>query len=477
MIFLILIVALILRSIALDQSFWLDEAINVNAVVHSNFKTLISAYSLGDFHPPLYHILLKVWVSLFGNSEISARLPSVFLGTATVYVIYLIGKKLFEEKTALIAATLTATSPLLIYYSQEARMYMMAAFFASLSVYFFVSVLKKENILLWLGFISSTALMLYSDYLPYLLLPTFALYLFFNRKILPRSTLFSFLPATILILFLISPWLAFFPKQLNVGLSAAVASPAWAQVVGSPQITNLLVTFVKFTIGRISVTNNLFYAIYFAPIALYVTFLFALSLLRTSKTRNFLFYWLFIPIILAYIISFFIPIFAYFRLSFVLGAFYLILASAINTVNWVPLIRFLLGIFLAINIIATSIYFTNPTFQRENWKGATNYVIKNATNATLVLFASSNTFSSFDYYNKNRIKAAGVLDGFVASENQVQKHLPEITGNIDKIYYFQYLSPITDPSGIVFRQLSENGFVNTSTKDFHGLGFVYEFRR
>src|SRR4030067_2156597 len=145
MIALILAAGLILRLFKLDQSLWLDEAINVTFVKNLNLKSLIFDYSVGDFHPPFYHILLRGWVLLFGTSEIAVRMPSVILGLATIYVVYLITKKLFENKTALISATLIATSPLHIYYSQEARMYMLAAFFATLSVYFFVSILKTDR--------------------------------------------------------------------------------------------------------------------------------------------------------------------------------------------------------------------------------------------------------------------------------------------------------------------------------------------
>src|SRR3989344_3305794 len=167
MIYLVLLATLVFRLIALNQSLWLDEAINVNVARALSFKSLIFNYSLGDFHSPLYHLILRGWILLFGSSEVLVRLPSVFLGVATVFITYLIGKKLFENKTALIGATLMSTAPLHIYYSQETRMYMLAAFFSSLSVYFFILLLKRDHIWYWVGFIISTSLMLYTDYLPY----------------------------------------------------------------------------------------------------------------------------------------------------------------------------------------------------------------------------------------------------------------------------------------------------------------------
>src|SRR3989344_4488964 len=307
MIVLILIAGLILRLFRLDQSLWLDEAINVTFVKNLNLHSLVFEYAIGDFHPPLYHILLRGWVLLFGTSEIAVRLPSVILGLATVYVTYLIAKKLFEKKTALISATLIATSPLHIYYSQEARMYMLAAFFATLSVYFFVSIVKKETLIYWVGFIISTVLMLYSDYLPYLLFPVYVIFLLIFRKNIQKSTLKTFIPAFILIFVLILPWFLIFPKQLSAGLSAAAASPSWANVVGSSSAKDLLLMYVKFIIGRISNDNNLIYALLFAPAGAIFTLLLFLSSFRMNHLRFFLWLWLLVPILSAFLISFFVP--------------------------------------------------------------------------------------------------------------------------------------------------------------------------
>jgi len=77
MIALILIAGLILRLFKLDQSLWLDEAINVTFVKNLNLRSLVFEYSIGDFHPPLYHLILHFWLIL-GKSEVWARLPSVF---------------------------------------------------------------------------------------------------------------------------------------------------------------------------------------------------------------------------------------------------------------------------------------------------------------------------------------------------------------------------------------------------------------
>ena len=51
----ILFLALILRLVNLDQSFWLDEA----AQVIESSRPLNQQFNLAaDFHPPLYHLFL-----------------------------------------------------------------------------------------------------------------------------------------------------------------------------------------------------------------------------------------------------------------------------------------------------------------------------------------------------------------------------------------------------------------------------------
>ena len=146
MIVLALILGLILRLINLNQSLWLDEGISVMNSSTQGFKELFFNFSLGDFHPPLYYLLLKGWTIFFKSSEVAVRIPSVILGLGVIFITYKIAQQLFDKKTGLIAAILMATAPLAIYYSQEARMYMLASFLASLSVYYFI-LIKKIHVI------------------------------------------------------------------------------------------------------------------------------------------------------------------------------------------------------------------------------------------------------------------------------------------------------------------------------------------
>mgnify|MGYP001239081726 FL=1 len=125
----ILVLAAGLRFFQLDaQSFWNDEG--TSARVAERSLPLITAAAMGDIHPPLYYYALHFWRGAFGESEFALRGLSAVLGVVLVWLIYLLGRRLFDGSTAFVAAFITAGNPFQVYYSQEARMYMMLAVWA-----------------------------------------------------------------------------------------------------------------------------------------------------------------------------------------------------------------------------------------------------------------------------------------------------------------------------------------------------------
>ena len=73
------------------QSLWLDEGGTWSEVTGRTGKgwlALLGELFSKDAAYPLYHILLKVWVTLAGDSEWALRFPSALAGAATVTVLY-----------------------------------------------------------------------------------------------------------------------------------------------------------------------------------------------------------------------------------------------------------------------------------------------------------------------------------------------------------------------------------------------------
>ncbi len=79
-------------------------------------------------HPPLYHLALRFWVDIFGDGDFAVRSMSAVFGLSCIVLIFDLGRKIFGEFSALIAAGIMALASTQIEYSQEARPYIMLIF-------------------------------------------------------------------------------------------------------------------------------------------------------------------------------------------------------------------------------------------------------------------------------------------------------------------------------------------------------------
>jgi mannosyltransferase len=134
-----------LRVLLLDhKGMWLDETFSVWLANHS-VADMLRWIARIDQHPPLYYLLLHYWMALKGDTPYHVRLLSVLFGTATIPVIYLIGKRMSGVMTGLVAALILAVSPFNIYYAQETRMYTLLAFNAAVAIYALVRLLMDSR--------------------------------------------------------------------------------------------------------------------------------------------------------------------------------------------------------------------------------------------------------------------------------------------------------------------------------------------
>ncbi|MCC7450625.1 MAG: glycosyltransferase family 39 protein [Anaerolineae bacterium] len=138
-ILLVLLTAAALRITLLGQkAVWWDEAWSVWTAQQPFGQT--SEITARDVHPPLYQWMLHGWVRVAGISELAARYPSTLLGLLTVAMVYPLTIRLGGKRTALLAVFFIALSTFHIHWSQEARMYALAAFFTALACYAYLRV-------------------------------------------------------------------------------------------------------------------------------------------------------------------------------------------------------------------------------------------------------------------------------------------------------------------------------------------------
>jgi mannosyltransferase len=123
-------VSLALRTQAIHARFWIDEGLSVG--ISSHHLSDIPDVLRQDGSPPLYYLLLNVWMRVFGSGEADTHAMSVAFALALVPVAWVAARALFGDRAAWIAALLAAIDPFMTYYAQETRMYTLVALLSTI---------------------------------------------------------------------------------------------------------------------------------------------------------------------------------------------------------------------------------------------------------------------------------------------------------------------------------------------------------
>jgi uncharacterized membrane protein len=205
---LILLVVLVAGGLAarlyeIHYNFDGDEIFSVK-LAGKPFSDVIESALQDRPHPPLYYILLHIWIKAFGSSEVSARAMSVLFSGAFLLTSYALLRRFVATWIALGLLSIFALSPLFVYYGQQARPYALVAFFAAANLLAFTRLLDlpsdHKRVAAWA---TSCALLLYTQYLA-LVIIAFQIALAFYFLPVKRVMIFAYgFVASSLIL----PWL------------------------------------------------------------------------------------------------------------------------------------------------------------------------------------------------------------------------------------------------------------------------------
>lgn len=233
-----------------SQSLWSDEG--NSAALATRTLAQITRDAANDIHPPLYYWLLRGWTRVFGTSEAGLRSLSTVLGIVLVLITMELGRRMFDRVTGLAAGLIAAITPFQVYYSQEARMYMLLAVEAALSMLLFWRFVSQEDghlstadgkparDLRWpsvsgLSMVLVWTAGLYTHYAFALIIGlTALLYLAWlaasGRRGLARARLLRWLLLLALALGLYAPWLPTAVRQLAIWPTGGEAAGVAAQV-------------------------------------------------------------------------------------------------------------------------------------------------------------------------------------------------------------------------------------------------------
>ena len=100
-----------------------------------------------DYHTrsPVFIVLISIFVKLFGPGYYSGRLLSVFASTISIYLLYKIGKELYQKEVGVISAFLFAFSPFTLKWGVTVETEVVQLPFVLLAIIFFIRALENKS--------------------------------------------------------------------------------------------------------------------------------------------------------------------------------------------------------------------------------------------------------------------------------------------------------------------------------------------
>lgn len=156
----LLALSLYLRTWALGASLWMDEGLSIG--IASQPLLDIPGVLRQDGSPPLYYMLLHLWMQVAGNGPAETQALSVAIALLAVPGGLWAGWTLFGRRAGLMCAALGAVNPFLTAYAQEARMYSLMVVLSLLTTAAFLHVYVYRNRRYLPAFCIFLALILYT---------------------------------------------------------------------------------------------------------------------------------------------------------------------------------------------------------------------------------------------------------------------------------------------------------------------------
>ncbi|HLZ09494.1 MAG TPA: glycosyltransferase family 39 protein [Chloroflexota bacterium] len=206
----ILLLAIILGAWALrlyhleSQSIWVDEGFSWE-VARGRLATILTTLATDDRHPPLHYVLLWATMRLAGSTEFALRFLSAGAAILAIPLVFVLGRRLGDNRVGLVASALLAISPFHVWYSQEARMYALLATLGLASWVLWLRLLDRPDRPTVVAYVLVTAGALYTHYFAVFILPAqvAAALLRPDQRLRWKKLLVA--PAAALLLF--SPWI------------------------------------------------------------------------------------------------------------------------------------------------------------------------------------------------------------------------------------------------------------------------------
>jgi uncharacterized membrane protein len=193
------------------QSLWLDEAFSLYVAAH-RFAQILAFVAGSDAHPPLYYLLLHVWL-IVGPSVLALRLLSALASIGSLLAMFFLSRRLAQRRVALLATALMACSAFQVWYAQEVRMYALVTLAVLIAVYALVRAWQQGGVGAWVVFSGALLAALYLDYSAFYVYSALVIWFVVAGRHRPHFRR-PFVVSSLVLLLGYLPWLPAFGRQL-----------------------------------------------------------------------------------------------------------------------------------------------------------------------------------------------------------------------------------------------------------------------
>jgi mannosyltransferase len=448
------------------QSFWNDEG--NSARLSERSLDLIIEGTASDIHPPLYYLLLRGWRELVGESEFGLRSLSAFAGVLTVAGVMGLGTVISKkysvnskQYSVVVAGVVTAVSPPLVYYSQEARMYSLLALWAVLSTLVLLKLLacwskirrreaeeqrrKRKSLLLC----SSALIILITAglYTQYFFIPVLV---FHNLLVLfwlwewwrpDRSVALQWVGIMTAVFLLYLPWLPTFLR--HSGRSGLMGGDPTTFVQG----VLLWLPFGE-TIEATAVPWSL----------LAVWIIVGLGLIGFWRWGGRVGLGLLLPLLFMWATGATQPEFHKFM---VVSVPFLALLAGFSF-HWWPRLKPLPALLLLIALFGMGQsllnLYTNPAYARADYRGMVAQIAAEKHPNAAIILNAPNQWEVFTYYHDEAEAPVYPLPRGFPDQAQLEPELEQIVATYDRLYVLFWGDAQQDPQRLVERWLDQHAF-------------------
>lgn len=463
-------------------SFWFDEMFSVYSAQYDSLGDMWR-FLIYENNPPLHNFILHFWINIFSASETAVRMPSLLFSVMSIGAIYVLGKKMFNERVGLIAAFFAGFTSFQIYYSVEARGYVLLQLLSIISLYFFWSLLKENKKTGWLWYFVFILFLVYTHLFAWVVVVAqgcFVFFLFLRKKV-DKKFLFSWIVAALGTLTFFLVW--FLPSIVHkLELNSL---RGWYFYYGYERFSyfSVLTQFLTMANPLVVVEITIFFLSLVLLLSSLVNFSKEGQFLKLKLELNlanvFLFWFIFISLLPVFIFK--LSLAKYYM--FLAPAFYLLLSYGLSKLSLGKQAKRLIIIFLLACFLSSSAVYLSEV--RGRWDKVAEFIEKKERPGDLIInhvFAEALILKNYyqgdapiigfypiddDYPEEIRIIKKNWQP--IVNEQNVEK-LNELTKGYQRVFLVYNCPAALDQGNYVFGWFLKNPWVLEEEKSFNGFG-------